>query len=204
MRFLSAISFLCAAGAFFLPWLDVRCEMGSQQMSFATQTGYDIATGKFSEGQGMHEQPQARKENKETTNVPLLLVYVGMLAAGVLVSVAAPRTSWRVAALLCAVIAGGIVGFQYYRGFPIEEEAKKAFEENKNQAPKANLVGGQIVPNAEPTLKIRYMPGFYLACALTVLPILCVFVDMLVAKPATAVPGQAGQTPGSPSPPASP
>jgi hypothetical protein len=198
MRFISAISFLGAVGAFFLPWLDVRCEMGSQQMSFATQTGYEIATGKVSEGQGMQDQPQARKENKEATNVPLLLVYIGMLGAGVLVSIAAPRKSWRVAVLLCAVVAGGIVGFQYYRGFPIEEDAKKFFEENKNQVPKANLVAGQIVPNAEPALKIHYLPGFYLACALTVFPILCVFIDLLIAKPAP------GQTPGSPSPPASP
>ena len=75
MRILSTVSFLCAIGAFFLPWIDVRCEANKDESyGIVTQSGYEIATGESTEGDAEIEHTanlyyavqQARDEYKKT------------------------------------------------------------------------------------------------------------------------------------------
>ncbi len=65
MRFLSAGNFLLLIGLFFLPWIDMRCEMAGQGMSIAYQSGNQAAAGEFSEGQLLREErAEARREER--------------------------------------------------------------------------------------------------------------------------------------------
>jgi hypothetical protein len=88
--------------------------------------------------------------------------------------------AWRAGAIVAALGAGGVLGYQLSEGFPIrhkvDEEIDKMAKEKKNQ--KANPIQLNF---PEPKLVVVYKPGFYLACLFTALPIVFALVDTVIA-----------------------
>lgn len=202
MRFLSAATFFVAVGVFFLPWLDVRCEMGNERSSsLLTQSGYEIASGKFSEGDVFKEleqmggamgkkpdQPFGKMNGggKEgPKEAPLMYVYAGvMLAGGILSLVLVNGKVWRVCTVACMLGAGAILAIQMTDGFPVEKSIAEDEAKQKNQPQINPNIQMPMAPfgNANPKIVVKYKAGLYLALCLTALPLLWIILDAGMTK----------------------
>lgn len=205
MRFVASGNFLFAVAVFFLPWLDVRCEMAGQRLIIFEQSGQEAAAGKVSEGADIRNMRQMAEqmnpggmngaapknelfpvgENKEEVKAPILYVWIGLVGGGALLCLIVPgRTGWRAAAILCTVGAVAAIGYQTAVGFPIERELNKKMEEEEAKAKEAkNKVQGMPDFKMPKFIVVHYLPGFYLAWGLSVLPILWVCLDAVFAPP---------------------
>jgi hypothetical protein len=203
MRLLASGSFLFAVGVFFLPWLDLRCEMGSQKMSLITQSGYEVAAGKYSEGEDLKKLQEQFGGGKQNDNnkkagpngeqgpkeAPVLYGFAGAAALGVLLCLVVQGKAWRAAAVVCALGALGVLGYQTATGFPMqdnvrqmEEQQKKQDEERKKLMANAKAPPQmQMFPDVKPVVAARYMIGFYLAWLLAALPAVFALADAMIA-----------------------
>jgi hypothetical protein len=200
MRFVTAGNFAFAVLAFFLPWIELRCESKDMgKMSVLQQSGYEIAAGKYTEGSTIREmkkdlpggmqqkddKPKGLQGQKDPEATPLLYGYVCILAAGIVLSLI-PGKIWRVGALACALIAAALLGVQTAQGFPMEQQTKEMNDlagnakDNVPKQPNANPFQINIEP---PKVYVAYMFGFYLAWLLTLLPLLWTGLAFAMSTP---------------------
>jgi hypothetical protein len=197
MRFVAIGNFLFAIIMFFLPWIDVRCEMGAQQSkSLVEQSGYQIAVGETSEGDAFKDAEREfakvggmggakMKRNDEfkklkTDAVPLLWGFVGLLGAGAVLCLVIPGKAWRTGALIGALGAGAVLGIQTAQGFPIEKKFKDEMEKDKDNQPKAKGNADLDLGIGAPRIVVTYKPGYYLAWSMCLLPLLWVAIDAMI------------------------
>lgn len=208
MRFLASGNFLFAAAIFFLPWLDVRCEMAGQRLIILEQSGYEAASGKFSEGSDIRKMREmandmgggagAKKdapkndlipgmgEANEEAKAPVLWIWLGLVGAGAVLCIAIPgRTGWRAGAILCILGAGGALGYQTAVGFPVAKELEKKMEAEDAKKKDNNVPRMQGMPDMKMKniIVVKYQPAFYLAWLLTILPALWVLIDAMKGPP---------------------
>jgi hypothetical protein len=194
MRFLSCISFLFAIGAFFLPWIDVRCEGNGKSYGIRTQSGFEIATGESSEGDAREKIEQEMKDlgipvkkedmqpkevrQEKYEKVPVLWGFVGCLGFGAFLCLVMPAgAAWRAGAIIAALGAGGVLAYQLSEGFPMVHQLDEEMAKEKKKQ-KANPIQLNLT---EPKLVVVYKPGFYLACLFTALPIVFALADTMIA-----------------------
>ena len=210
MRFIASFNFLFAIGAFFLPWIDIRCEVKKgDSYGLLTQSGYEIATGEATEGdakeriekqmkdmgmpvnqkqpQGAGMGPKIEKGNIE--KAPVLWGFVGALGAGAVLCLILPGNLWRIGAAIAMVGALGVLGYQMNEGFPAAKKVQAAQAEidamkaNAGQAPGGMKVQAMPGMDFDPRYFVVYKPGFYLAWALAALPLLWILIDVMTAAP---------------------
>lgn len=202
MRFVACGNFLFAVAVFFLPWIDVRCEMGgSQSKSLIEQSGYQVAVGEYSQGEAFKDLekqmggkaggngPVMKKQNAEGKEdgpeaAPMLWGFIGMLGVGAVLSLVVPGKAWRIGALIGAIGAAGVLGIQTAQGFPVEKKVKEDME--KAQPPNQPNLNAPIGPKMDldipkPKMVVTYKPGYYLAWGLALLPLLWVAIDAMTA-----------------------
>jgi hypothetical protein len=197
MRFLSSASFLCAIGAFFLPWIDVRCESSKDESyGIVTQSGYQIATGESSEGDAKDKMEEKMKglgipvkkddlkekvgEKEKFKEVPVLWGFVGCVGVGAILCLLLPAgAAWRAGALVAALGAVGVLGYQVSEGFPAAQKIKADAESKAQQKGKPNIAMPLNI--AEPKVVVVYKPGFYLAWFLAGLPAVLALIDIVIA-----------------------
>jgi len=184
MRIITAFNFLAVIGLFFLPWIDIRCEVGDKKVSLYEQSGFQAAAGEVSMGKNFQEMaalakagggPVADLQGQKATGAPVLFAYVGALAVGLVVSLIAPAgKKWRAGVLICAGMAIGLLATQTAAGFPITENSEKAAKE-------FGLNGGGFgakIPGAPvPKITSGFFVSYFLSWLFAFTCLLCAALD---------------------------
>lgn len=214
MRFVASGNFLFAIAAFFLPWIDVRCEMSKgESYGLFTQSGYQIASGESTEGdakekieqkmkglgmpanqkQAMPKQKEQEIDREKLDKIPVLWGFVGALGAGAILCLILPGTLWRVGAVIALVAALGVLGYQTNEGFPASKKVNEVqavldkAKQAEQQAPGGKNMNMKMPGfDFDPRYFVVYKPGFYLAWGLSALPLLWILIDAMIAKPKSA------------------
>jgi hypothetical protein len=174
LRLFTPIQLVFCLLLFFLPWIDLQCVLPAEQLknaskqelertrtetgwdpakpfSYASQSGFQIATGDASPGSDLRRVLNKMKKSmgdaggqldtdpnwmggqkKEGSTAPLLLLYPLAVFAGIIVGfILGPGTARRITLLSLCLGALAVVGLQAAIGFPIERHIKKLTDEER-------------------------------------------------------------------------
>ena len=172
-RFVSPGPFLLLTFLFFLPWTDLSCntkEFGNQQ--FVTQSGFQAASGGYSEGSALAQvkgdrkatKPGDAKSEKEPEKAFLLWLYLLLLVAGLGLPIALGNIRWRGLSVVgLAGLAAMILGVQTIIGLPLSKAAAEMKQEQEKEM-KAVKAAGASGPSASPEVAVQssFLISFYL------------------------------------------
>lgn len=189
MRTIAAFNYLFAAAAFFLPWIDVRCDSGSLgSRCVAFQSGCDAAAGWYSPDEcfadatssaarrGISitgtEAPFGNRAGVESQ--PLLVAYFIAILLGLVCCLLVRSRRWRLAVLIVTLVSIILLAVPTVLGFPIASDHRFA------------LYRASIQDHTR--IRVAYSYGFYIAWGLTVTPLLLLLIDSGLSRPRKHIP----------------
>jgi hypothetical protein len=228
-RLLTPGQFAICAVLFFLPWVEVQCQVpdlsGLQDgkarpraqktgaksggwVPIFSQSGLEGATGEYTIlDSNMRAMVEMSKQNgakkgsdDEIKPAPILFGYLGAVVAGAVLGLVLP-CGWARKGILLVVcaVAGGTVGWQASKGMPLAQGVQEVI--NKDRAKGAENDDG-VKP--EEVMKTKYKVPFYLALALIATATLTVLVEPVSRPKAKPVPPRPAPDNPFESPPESP